>query len=191
MAIAERIYFFRNLRGMTQKVLGKLVGFSENTADVRLAQYEAGARTPKDDVVTSLAVELEISPLALTVPDIDTFDGLMHTLFALEDRIGLRVVESDGEAHLRVDPDFNRSSAALSQALTTWRRCAAKLEAGEITREDYDNWRYNYPWYDVPGEAPSNARYDPETGTIKVRMTPPEVGDMLVTELKKQRKKKK
>ena len=145
MAIAERIYFFRNLRGMTQKVLGKLVGFSENTADVRLAQYEAGARTPKDDVVTSLAVELEISPLALTVPDIDTFDGLMHTLFALEDRIGLRIVESDGEAHLRVDPDFNRSSAALSQALTTWRRCAAKLEAGEITRADYDNWRYNYP----------------------------------------------
>jgi len=44
---------------------------------------------------------------------------------------------------------------------------------------------------DVPGEAPSNARYDPETGTIKVRMPPSEVSDMLVTELKKQRKKKK
>jgi len=33
---SERIYFFRNLRGMTRHVLGKLVGFSENTADVRL-----------------------------------------------------------------------------------------------------------------------------------------------------------
>ena len=26
---------------------------------------------------------------------------------------------------------------------------AKKLEAGEITREDYDRWRYNYPKYDT------------------------------------------
>ena len=26
---------------------------------------------------------------------------------------------------------------------------AGKLEAGEITREDYDRWRYNYPKYDT------------------------------------------
>ena len=107
MAIAERIYFFRNLRGMTQKVLGKLVGFSENTADVRLAQYEAGARTPKDDVVTSLAVELEISPLALTVPDIDTFDGLMHTLFALEDRAAVLGENARAHALKTHDPEKN------------------------------------------------------------------------------------
>ena len=79
----------------------------------------------------------------------------------------------------------------MSQALTTWRRCAAKLEAGEITRADYDNWRYNYPWYDVPGDVPSYVRYDPETGAVKVKMTPPEVSGMLMAELKKQRKKKK
>ena len=27
--------------------------------------------------------------------------------------------------------------------------CTEKLEAGEITREDYDRWRYNYPKYDT------------------------------------------
>ena len=26
-----------------------------------------------------------------------------------------------------------------------WRKEAAKLEAGEITREEYDHWRYTYP----------------------------------------------
>lgn len=42
MAIGERIRFFRNLRGMTQKYLGTVVGFPEKTADIRMAQYESG-----------------------------------------------------------------------------------------------------------------------------------------------------
>ena len=50
MAIGERIHFIRSLRGMTQKYLGMMVGFSEKTADVRMAQYETGARTPKADL---------------------------------------------------------------------------------------------------------------------------------------------
>ena len=36
MAIGERIRFIRNLRGMTQKWLGKAVGFPPKTADVRV-----------------------------------------------------------------------------------------------------------------------------------------------------------
>ena len=47
MAIGERIRFIRNLRGMTQKWLGQAVGFPEKTADVRMAQYESGSRTPR------------------------------------------------------------------------------------------------------------------------------------------------
>ena len=48
MAIGERIHFFRILRGMTQKYLGMALGFPEKSADVRLAQYETGSRTPPD-----------------------------------------------------------------------------------------------------------------------------------------------
>ena len=51
MAIGERIRFIRNLRGMTQKWLGQAVGFPPKTADVRMAQYESGSRTPKEDLV--------------------------------------------------------------------------------------------------------------------------------------------
>ena len=72
MAIGERIRFLRNLRGMTQKYLGTAIGFPEKTADIRMAQYESGTRTPKADVTNELAKVLEVSPLALTVPDIDS-----------------------------------------------------------------------------------------------------------------------
>ena len=71
LAIGERIRFIRNLRGMTQKWLGQAVGFPQKTADIRMAQYQSGSRTPKDDLVKSLADVLEVSPLALKVPDID------------------------------------------------------------------------------------------------------------------------
>lgn len=98
MAIGERIHFFRTLRGMTQKYLGMAVGFPERSADVRLAQYETGTRTPKADLTAALAHTLDVSPQALSVPDIDNYIGLAHTLFALEDVYGLKVVEADGRA---------------------------------------------------------------------------------------------
>ena len=95
MAIGERIRFFRNLRGMTQKYLGTVVGFPEKTADIRMAQYESGTRTPKADLTNKLAEVFGISPDALNVPDIDSYIGLMHTLFTLEDIYGLTIEKRD------------------------------------------------------------------------------------------------
>ena len=42
----------------------------------------------------------------------------------------------------------NKDAARLHEMLWTWREQAAKLEAGEISQEDYDRWRYHYPEYD-------------------------------------------
>ena len=145
MAIGERIRYFRNLRGMTQKYLGMRVGFPERTADIRMAQYEAGTRTPKADLVEALAHVLEVSPQALTVPDIDTDIGLMHTLFALEDRRGFRIGEIDGEIFLRLDKSDWNKFHSMFDMWNAWKEEAAKLEAGEITKEEYDHWRYTYP----------------------------------------------
>ena len=148
MAIGERIRFFRNLRGMTQKYLGQVVGFPEKTADIRMAQYESGSRTPKAELTESLASALGVSPLALSVPDIDSYLGLMHTLFTLEDRYGLTVETGENGVSLRVDPRKGKDAAELSEILTAWAQQAEKLRNGKINREDYDKWRYNYPKYD-------------------------------------------
>lgn len=149
MAIGERIHFFRTLRGMTQKYLGMALGFPERSADVRLAQYETGTRTPKAELTSALADVLGVSPQALSVPDIDSYTGLLHTLFALEDTYGLTVGEADGEIVLRVNVRKNKDAAELHRMLCAWQEQAAKLEAGEITKEDYDNWRYHYPEFDA------------------------------------------
>lgn len=89
MEISERIHFFRHLRGMTQKYLGIQVGFTEKTADIRMAQYELGSRTPKADLTNNLAEVFGISAQTLVVPAIDSYDGLMHTLSTLEVLYGM------------------------------------------------------------------------------------------------------
>ena len=149
MAIGERIRFFRNLRGMTQKYLGMQVGFPEKTADIRMAQYESGSRTPKADLTNSLAEVFGVSTSALTVPDIDSYNGLMHTLFTLEDLYGLTVSEADGEVCLKVNKDKGKDAVELSKMLYAWKEQADKLSAGEISKDDYDRWRYYYPKYDT------------------------------------------
>jgi len=152
MAIGERIHFFRILRGMTQKYLGQSVGFPEKSADVRLAQYETGTRTPKNDLTSSLASVLDVSPQALAVPDIDSYIGLMYTLFTLEDRYGLQISEADDEICLKVDVRKGKDAAELHKMLCAWRQVAAMLKAGEITQEEYDRWRYHYPEFDTSGQ---------------------------------------
>ena len=157
MAIGERIRFIRNLRGMTQKYLGIKAGLPEKTADIRMAQYEAGTRTPKEDLTQSLANALGISPLALKTPDIDSYLGMMHTLFTMEDRYGLTIETRDGEVLFRFDPRKGQDAARISEMVYAWAPVMEKYRNGEITKEEYDNWRYNYPrddktqiWAHVP-----------------------------------------
>ena len=88
---------------MTQKYLGMQVGFPEKTADIRMAQYESGSRTPKADLTNNLANVFGVSTSALTIPDIDSYNGLMHTLFTLEDLYGFRIDKLDDELCIRLD----------------------------------------------------------------------------------------
>ena len=158
---------------MTQKYLGQMVGFPEKTADIRMAQYESGSRTPKAELTENLADALGVSPLALSVPDIDSYLGLMHTLFTLEDRYGLTVETGESSVSLRVDPRKGKDAAELSEMLTAWAQQAEKYRNGEINREDYDKWRYNYPKYDKTSgyvKVPSRQLSDAMVEAFKDRL---------------------
>ena len=166
MAIGERINFLRNLRGMTMKILGMKVGFDEKTADVRIAQYENGARTPKEPLLNALAETLEVSPQAINLPNIDSYLCLMHTLFALEDIYGLKIGEIDGEVCLRLSK-IEANYPTMFDMFTAWNTVSKKYKDEQITKEEYDAWRYNYPkfdesktWTKVPSQGLSDFLID-------------------------------
>ena len=88
----------------------------------------------------------------------------MHTLFVLEDIYGLTIGEADGEVCLKINKDKGKDAAELLKMLSAWKEQADKLSAKEINREDYDQWRYNYPkfdttqnWANIPSQALSDS----------------------------------
>lgn len=84
-----RIRHFRILRGMTQKALGMAVGFPQDNADVRIAQYESGVKTLKQNLLCQMALALGVSPSALAVPRIKDSEELYSLLIALKDECGI------------------------------------------------------------------------------------------------------
>ena len=149
MAIGQRIKFFRNRKGFTQKQLGEMLGFHGKSSDVRMAQYESEARIPKQALIMEMAELLEVDTKALTVPNIDNYLGLMHTFFALEDMYGLTIGENDGNICLFLDPAVTKPHSVLDDCLKSWLRQKKKLAQGKITKEQYDEWRYQYPKHDI------------------------------------------
>lgn len=68
ITFGEKLRYLRQKNNMTQKQLGIAVGFPENTADVRIAQYETNARMPREELLKKIAQVLGVQKEILTVP---------------------------------------------------------------------------------------------------------------------------
>ena len=146
--IGERIGFFRRLHNYTQKELGKLLGFSDKTCDVRVAQYESGDRIPKDAMLEKIAAIFNISPGTLDIPNINSWARRMQIFFAMEDKYGSEIKKIDGEYYLRIEktyPDEPCITGVRNAVLQEWVDMYTALQEGKITKSEYDYWRYNYP----------------------------------------------
>ena len=144
MAIGERIRFIRKKLNMTQKYLGLRLGFSEKSADSRVAQYENGRREPKMDILEQIAEILDVSTLALDCPKINNEKEVMHTLFAIEDLYGLSVFFENERVCLKLERCENYNGIEMQLYLTQWMMKKNELRDGKITQEEYDNWKYNF-----------------------------------------------
>ena len=140
MAIGERIRFLRNLHGATQKWLGIKLGYSEKTAETRVGQYEIGVRTPKDDMIKDIAKIFGVSPQVIKLPDIDNYDALLHTLFAIEDIYGLTINMLDDEFCLTLNRD-NPSYFPTYNMFRIWNKIVRKNRNVEIAKK---NFIYDY-----------------------------------------------
>ena len=101
--------------------------------------------------------------MALSIPDIDSNLGFIHTLFAVEDLHGVRVEQSDNEVHIVFDGSKPNTDRSVFQMLTAWAEQAEKYRNGEISKEQYDRWRYTFPaedttqrWAKVPSQELSD-----------------------------------
>lgn len=68
----------------------------------------------------NLAEVFGISTQALTVPDIDSYDGLMHTLFKLGDLYGLRIDKLSDEVCIRLDKGMGTNYITMFEMFSAW-----------------------------------------------------------------------
>jgi len=151
MAVGERIKRVRNFRGLTMKDLGLAIGYNEKTADIRIAQYESGTRTPKEDTLKKIAEILDVNFRSLYEPTLYAAEDVMFTLFELDEQYknSLRIYDIVDES----EPYYTEKHKAVSfryrildDFIAEWQIRKKELDSGEICKDEYFEWKVNWPY---------------------------------------------
>lgn len=166
MAFGKRIRFFRKRSRLSGRALANFVGFRGKYNETRILRYERELMRPKAKITKALSDALGVVPEAIQVPDIDSFTGLMHTLFAIEDMYGLTVNTIYGGPCLFIPGNEKPRKDGLLEHLEEW--CSVKMDLlyGRITKTQYDDWRYNYPRIERK-KADNDVMYTPLEAVIE------------------------
>ena len=140
MDVGKKIKRFRTSHGLSQKELAQRSGMSEPA----IRNYELGNRTPSDKQLEKIAGALGVSIYAISNPNLENYDAVLHALFYLEDEYSFIPKEIDGQVYLAVE-NKNAATRTVSKMLCSWNSEFEKLKSGEINKEEYDMWRYRYP----------------------------------------------
>ena len=68
ITFGRKLKHLRQKNHLTQKELGMAMGFPEDSADIRIAQYESDVRTPRENLVKLFAATLGVPVDVFTVP---------------------------------------------------------------------------------------------------------------------------
>jgi transcriptional regulator with XRE-family HTH domain len=140
MTVGEKIKKYRTEKELSQKQLAIMSDMSEPA----VRNYELGNRQPSEKQLQKIANALGISLFALSNPNLDTYDGVMHALFYLEDNFGLIPYKEDYLNKLRFDFADN-SGRGIDGIVGIWAERKQQLKAGEISQEYYNEWKSSYP----------------------------------------------
>lgn len=152
---------------MKQRELGELVGFTDGAAN-RIAQYESGFRVPKEDMVKKIAAALNVAECALLEPDTGNLEGIMETLFWLDEdmpdvlRCSLTMpfdkIQAEADSNIvpiihtnaRTSP-FNAQPTMLwsendllNCLFNTYAVMQYRYHTGKITHEKYFEWKLQW-----------------------------------------------
>ena len=135
MTVGEKIKYYRNIRGISQEMLGNLSGINPAT----IKKYEYGIRNPKPDQLLKITNALGISINLFMDFDIETVSDVLSLLFKLEDeQVDMRF-EAEKDENGEFIPSTIKLSfqnAAINQKLCTYLKAK---QGADIPIEDVKN----------------------------------------------------
>ncbi len=142
MTIGKKIKKYREERKLTQKQLALRAGMSEPA----IRNYELGNRTPSEKQIEKIALSLDVSPFAIANPDLESYIGVMHALFYLEENYGVIPGEINGEICLRFKDRFSGISTNVEKWLKEYKTVQNASEDDiEKAETYYEEWKSSYP----------------------------------------------
>ena len=154
--LGERIRFYRQQAGLTQKELANLCGVSESA----IRNYELGNRVPDFLTLHEIAGKLRVNYAAISGEKVTELEGALQALYKLEEIYGLYPTEVDGHIHFvfrdsvaiedfKPDLDFilSRPGVLLQYRVLGFMKACALHDVGELTDEEYALWKSKFPAY--------------------------------------------
>ena len=144
--LGQKIRFYRQIAGMTQKELGAACGVNEST----IRNYELGNRYPDSDTIFEISNALEISPYVLATPDPISAASSLQYLFSMEKTLDLTPTTIDGKVYLEVSSEIDVNDATvaplsnLKRMFSHWATMYEKFINEEIDEETYLLWKAKY-----------------------------------------------
>jgi transcriptional regulator with XRE-family HTH domain len=137
MGTGDNIRRFRKMRRMTQSELAEKLGLTEGA----VRHYESGIRAVKPELLPQIAKALNVSQSALKDYQVESYTDLIGMFLQLEDIYGLQPA-GDGMG-LSLDPNA-KHSPKLAFAFKEWAQKRQELADGEITPEEYADWKATF-----------------------------------------------
>lgn len=135
MTVGEKIRKYRTKRGLSQKELAIKCKMSEPA----IRNYELGNRKPNEKQRMIIAAALEINVLSISNPTFESYHGVMHALYFLEESYGFEIIK-DGSGVSLVCNDID-----FLPRLLDWGDIYNDYKAGKISEEEYEEWKDSYP----------------------------------------------
>lgn len=137
MTSGEKIKYFRNMRGISQEMLGQLSGINSAT----IKKYEYGIRNPKPDQLLKIANALGISINLFMDFDIETVSDVLSLLFKLDEQVDMRFeAEKDEEGnYIPKTMKITFKNHAINKKLCTYLKAKDLQEKLENDDESFGN----------------------------------------------------
>ena len=190
--LGERIRFYRQQAGLTQKELAGLCEVSESA----IRNYELGNRVPDFLTLHTIAEKLRVNYAAIAGEKVTDLEGALQALYKLEEIYGLYPFEVDGQIHFvfrdsvavdKFKPDLDTVMGSpgvlLQYRVLGFMKACALHDAGELTDEEYALWKSKFPaflsdFHDFRKQAgqPDNETFDGDAPVPSEKPQSPERG---------------
>ncbi len=166
MTVGEKIRKIRKFRNISLEELGIAIGLDEKSAANRMTQYETNYRIPKKEALLLMAKALNVNPINFIIEVSGSAEDIMQTLFWLDegsvgsvnlfrlqrdsnkktkskDSVAMYVEDDNWPAQSPIGLWFNYGT--VDSFLREWLIRQEELNNGEITRDEYFEWKLNWP----------------------------------------------